>query len=125
MPMPSDSTQPLHIEVETVDGVQVVTPLGEVDIASVTVLQSTMDRLLDEGTTRLVVNLESLDYLDSTGLGCVTAARRRARDLGGDLVLVCTKDRVLRLFRITGLDQVFTMCATVAAAVARVQGEPA
>ncbi|MCC7493374.1 MAG: STAS domain-containing protein [Fimbriimonadaceae bacterium] len=120
--MATDSSQPLRVEVEAVDGVRIVRPSGEVDIASVVVLQEALNRLLDDGATRLVVNLEGLDYLDSTGIGCVTAARRRARDLGGDVVLVCTRERVLRLFKITGLDQVFSICASGTEALAKLKG---
>ncbi len=113
----ANSSQPLSVDVAMVDGLPVVSPVGEVDIASVAVLRDVLDQQLDGGATRLVVNLEGLDYLDSTGLGCVTAARRKARDLGGDLVLVCTRERILRLFTITGLDQVFTICAQPADAL--------
>ncbi len=119
--MAPDSSQPLRITSDEVDGTTVVRPVGEVDIASVGILQERLDGLLADGTTRLVLSLEGLDYLDSTGLGCVTAARRRARDLGGEVVLVCTKSRVLRLLTITGLDQVFTICGSVDEAVGKLQ----
>ena len=96
-----------------------VTPAGEVDISTVETLRDQLNGLLDEGSDRLVVDLGQLDYLDSTGLGCVTAARKKAQDLGGDLVLVCTRPRILRLFTITGLDSVFTICGSVAEATAK------
>jgi anti-sigma B factor antagonist len=116
--MAADSTQPLRVELGTVGERPCLRPVGEVDIASVAVLQEALARQLDGGQTRLVMDLQALSYLDSTGLGCITAARRRARDAGGDLVLICTQARILRLLSITGLDQVFTVCKTAAEAAA-------
>lgn len=122
--MGAQHTEPLQVEVESVDSVVVLRLVGEVDIASVAILQEPLHRLLGEGQVRLVVVLEELSYLDSTGLGCVTAARRAARDAGGDLVLVCTRPRVLRLFTITGLDKVFRIVDTVEEAVALLAESP-
>ena len=120
--MPTDSTPPLRVEVSTVGAFPCLRPLGEVDIASVAALQEALSVPLDSGQTRRIMDFGGLSYLDSTGLGCITAARRRARDAGGDLVLVCTQSRILRLLSITGLDQVFTICKTTAAAEATLAG---
>lgn len=106
----SESTQPLVVEVGEVAGYPCLRPVGEVDIASVPVLQEALGRQLDAGLKRLVMDLQALTYLDSTGLGCITAARRRAREAGGDLILICTNARILRLLAITGLDHVFVVC---------------
>jgi anti-sigma B factor antagonist len=116
--MAADSSQPLRVELAQVGGFPCLKPLGEVDIASVSTLQEALGRELDAGHTRLIVNLQELAYLDSTGLGCIAAARRRARDAGGDLVLACAQPRILRLLSITGLDQVFTVCRHEAEAAA-------
>lgn len=121
--MASHNAQPLKVTTETVGEVTVVIPVGEVDIASVKALQDVLREALDSGRRLLVVDLEGLDYLDSTGLGCVTASRREAREAGGDLVLVCTRPRVLRLFTITGLDQLFTVYRQRHEAVAKLAGD--
>jgi len=119
--MPADGAQSLRLEESEQDGYPVLTPAGEVDISTVETLRDRLGGWLDEGKLRLVVDLGQLDYLDSTGLGCVAAARKKAQDLGGDLVLVCTRPRILRLFTITGLDAVFTICDSVAAAAAKLK----
>ncbi len=116
--MAASNTEPLRIEVRQLDAVPLVALAGEVDIASVPQLEAELSRLLDGGATRLIVDLAELQYIDSTGLGCLAAARRRARDAGGNLVVVCGNERILRLFAITGLDQVFTICAGPAEAQA-------
>lgn len=116
--MPDDNAQPLRVSVTELDGRPLLAPVGEVDIASVPSLEEQFQKLLHDGRAQLVVDLAQVTYLDSTGLGCLAGARRAAREAGGDLVVVCASERVLRLFRITGLDQVFTIVATQAAAVA-------
>lgn len=114
----SGGSQPLTVRLDEVDGYPLVVPVGEIDIASVGVLQQALDQLLEPGPTRLVLDLEGVQYLDSTGLGAITASRGRAREEGGDVVVVCTRARILRLFAITGLDRVFSICASRDEAVA-------
>ena len=74
--------------------------------------------LLDSGQHQLVIDLGGVEFLDSTGLGVLVAGLNRAREVGGSLSLVCPQERVLKLFRITGLDEVFTVHATVDEALA-------
>lgn len=102
-----DSAQPLRIETYEIAGHPCLKPIGEVDIASVGTLQEAMASLLEAGHSRLVMDLQGLTYLDSTGLGSIAAARRRAREAGGDMLLICANSRILRLLSITGMDLVF------------------
>jgi len=64
------------------------------------------------------VDLGRVDFIDSTGLGVLVGALNRARELGGNLQLICAQERVLKLLRITGLDQVFTVRSTLEEALA-------
>lgn len=63
------------------------------------------------------MDLRDVEFLDSTGLGVLVAGLNRALDLDGTLSLVCTRKSTLTLLRITGLDQVFAVTATVEAAL--------
>jgi anti-sigma B factor antagonist len=91
---------------------------GEVDVYTAPALRDRIADLLDAGQHRLVVDLGGVEFLDSTGLGVLVAGLNRAREVGGSLLLVCPQERVLKLFRITGLDEVFTVHGTVDDAVA-------
>lgn len=91
---------------------------GEVDVHTGPVLRARIAGLLDLGRRRLVVDLAAVDFLDSTGLAALVAGLNRAREVGGSLTLVCPQERLLRLLRITGLDDVFVIHATVADALA-------
>jgi anti-sigma B factor antagonist len=91
---------------------------GEVDVYTGTTLRDRISDLLDGGVRDLVVDLGRVDFIDSTGLGVLVGALNRARELGGSLQLVCAQERVLKLLRITGLDQVFTVQPSVDQALA-------
>lgn len=105
------------------DGWTVVTAAGEIDVASAPDLRDRLIELVAAGRSRLVVDLESVDFIDSTGLGVLVGAARRARaeDAGGlvgDVRLVCTNSRILKVFGATGLDQTFIVAPDVPTAIA-------
>jgi anti-sigma B factor antagonist len=91
---------------------------GEVDVYTGTTLRDRISGLLDSGVRDLIVDLGRVEFIDSTGLGVLVGALNRARELGGSLQLVCAQERVLKLLRITGLDQVFTVQPSVDRALA-------
>src|SRR5450631_3544177 len=68
-------------------------------------------------THQLIVNLERVEFLDSTGLGVLVGGLKRVRAHDGSLDLVCTQERILKIFRITGLTKVFGIHDTVDEAI--------
>ena len=86
---------------------------GEVDVYSAPALRDGLSELLSTGSS-VIVDLTEVGFLDSTGLGALVAARKVAEDNGAQLPLVCVKERILKLFTITGLDGVFTIHGSVA-----------
>ena len=102
------------------DGVCVVTPAGEIDLASAPRLKSSLVGLLDEGYARFVLDLSEVRYLDSTGLGVLIAFSRRLTD-DGQIVLAHAPDPVLGLLELTGLDARFQTFASVEDALAPVR----
>jgi len=72
-------------------------------------LKQEVTSLIEDGCASLIVNLDDVTYLDSTGLGVLLSALRRVIGRGGDLGIVCDREMILRLFQITNLDQVFTL----------------
>jgi anti-sigma B factor antagonist len=85
------------------DHTQVVQPHGEIDMHTAPKLGRRLLGLLDEGKIRLVVDLSRVTFMDSTGIGVILNALRRATGRDGGLVLVCPTERVLRPFEVTGL----------------------
>ncbi|KAB1160996.1 STAS domain-containing protein [Micromonospora sp. DSM 115977] len=90
---------------------------GEVDVYTAPRLRERLLELIDGGARHVVVDLGRVDFLDSTGLGVLVGALKRLRAAGGSFALVCDKEPLLKIFRITALDQVFPLHPTVDAAV--------
>ena len=103
----------LRTDVSEVKGWTVVTVHGEIDVATSPTLRERLIDLVNDGATRLVLDLEAVDFLDSTGLGTIVSLLKRVRTHGGDLRLVCTEARIRRLFQITGLDKAVPLHASV------------
>jgi len=97
----------LGIRTERDGTVCTVTLEGEVDVYTAPRLKEQLVELLDGGCSSIIVDMEKVAFIDSSGLGVLVGALRRAREKGGVVRLVCTRDSVLKIFRITGLDKVF------------------
>jgi anti-anti-sigma factor len=82
----------------------VVALAGELDLASVPSVQTALSRTIAEAPGQTVlVDLDALTVLDDTGLGVLLGAAARARQHGGDLVLVCSNQRLRERFELSGL----------------------
>jgi len=102
----------LRLEVSEFGGWSVLHVGGEVDVATAPRLRERLIDMIGKDHLTIAVDLTSVDFIDSTGLGVLIGAVKRLRTRGGDLVLVRGDTRVSRVFEITGLDQVFTMVDT-------------
>lgn len=99
-------------------GSTVVAVGGEIDVYSAPKLRERLITLVDSGSYHLIVDMEAVEFLDSTGLGVLVGGLKRVRAHDGWIDLVCTQGRILRIFRITGLSKVFSIYDSVADAVA-------
>ena len=97
--------------------VPVLSVHGEVDVYSAPALKEQIATAMAAPGASAVVDLSQVEFMDSTGLGALVAARTAAAETGGRLPLVCDRDRILKLFQITGLDGVFEIHPSVDAAV--------
>ena len=100
------------------DGVEVIDVQGEIDMYTAPRLRELLIDLVSQGSYQLVVNLDKVGFLDSTGLGVLVGGLKRVRAHDGSLDLVCTQQRILKIFKITGLTQVFGIYETVDQAIA-------
>ncbi len=91
---------------------------GEIDVYTAPKLREQIVSLVEEGRYHLVVDMERVEFLDSTGLGVLVGGLKRVRAHDGSLHLVCTQERILKIFRITGLTKVFPIHPSVADALA-------
>jgi len=91
---------------------------GEIDVYTAPKLRDKITELVGAGTYDIVIDLEAVEFLDSTGLGVIVGGLKKVRAHDGSLRLVCTQDRLLKIFRITGLAKVFDIHQSADAAVA-------
>ena len=103
----------LKIDTRFEHGYTIVTPQGEVDLSTVESFRAVLNELFIQGRSHLLVDLDQTTFLDSLGFGALVGARRRAYALNGSLGIVCSNERILRLFEITALDRVFLITKTV------------
>jgi len=107
----------LSLATRSEDGRTVLEVGGEIDVYTAPKLREQFAELVDDGKLDIVVDLKKVAFLDSTGLGVLVGALKRVRTHDGSLRLVCTQERVLKIFRITGLDKVFPLHDSVADAL--------
>lgn len=93
---------------------------GEIDVYTAPRLREQIVELVNAGHYHLVIDIEAVDFLDSTGLGVLVGGLKRVRAHDGGLRIVCTQERLLKVFRITGLTKVFPLHDSVEGAVAEV-----
>ena len=103
----------LSVDSRPAGGRTVVTVGGDIDVYTAPELRDRLVELVEAGHYHLVVDLEGVDFLDSTGLGVLVGALKRVRAHEGSLLLVCTQERLLKIFRITGLAKVFPIYDSV------------
>src|SRR5215813_12095555 len=102
---------------------EIVDVEGEIDVYTAPRLRELLIDLVNNGNYQLVVNMEKVEFLDSTGLGVLVGGLKRVRAHDGSLDLVCTQERILKIFRITGLTKVFGIHDSVDEAIAARKSE--
>jgi anti-sigma B factor antagonist len=108
----------LSLTTRTEGDYTIVEVRGEIDVYTAPRLREQLVDLVANGNYHLVVDMEGVDFLDSTGLGVLVGGLKRVRAHDGSLRLVCSQERILKIFRITGLTKVFPIHDSVAEAVA-------
>jgi anti-sigma B factor antagonist len=97
----------LSITTEAKGEVTVVHVSGDLDVYTAPRLKETLDKAL--AGNRLVLDLSSVEFIDSTALGVLVGALQLSQSSGGDLRLVVGDPFLLKVFRITGFDGMFSI----------------
>lgn len=107
----------LSLDTRAVGGRTVVAVGGEIDVYTAPKLRDKISELVSDGHHALLIDMESVDFLDSTGLGVLVGGLKKVRAQDGSMELICSQDRLLKIFRITGLAKVFTIHESESAAL--------
>jgi anti-sigma B factor antagonist len=104
----------LEVQTRTTNnGVTVVAPSGRLDVAGAPALKAAIGDLVKDGPSRLIIDMEGVSFVDSTGLGSVIAALKLVRSAKGDLRLAAPNQQVRVVLELTTLDRVFAYYPTV------------
>ncbi len=107
VPAPAPDPAPLPgLTVSTADDASdfVISVDGEIDIATVAVLESAVRRALASPARQIVLDLTACQFIDSTGIGTLLRLNRRlARDIARDLLILPGPAHVQRVFEVCGL----------------------
>lgn len=94
-------------EQATPEGPYVVAVHGALNLFTAPDAKVVLERVIDDGCSRLVVDLSETTFLDSSGMAVLMTARKRmARNPDGRVVVVCGDKNLMSIFAITGLPQV-------------------
>ncbi|HEY3675005.1 MAG TPA: STAS domain-containing protein [Candidatus Tumulicola sp.] len=98
----------IKVHVREAPGERYVVELtGEIDVYTSPKVKDAVSDLIDRGIYHLVINLENVRYIDSTGLGVLIGGLKRVREHGGTVNLVCSNPQIRKIFDITGLVKIF------------------
>jgi anti-sigma B factor antagonist len=98
------------------DGTCVISVTGELDMYTSSRFEEQLLDAVEEGPPGVIVDLSGCEFIDSTALGILITANRRLGYPAKRLSLVVSDRNILKTFEMTGLDRVFAIEATLAAA---------
>jgi stage II sporulation protein AA (anti-sigma F factor antagonist) len=100
---PVTDLAPLRVDVRRCDGVTIVKPRGDLDVATADVLHAALDGIAHP--ERLVLDLRGLSFIDSTGLHLLVALHQRAQRNGFRLTLIAPLAPLDKAIQLCGLDE--------------------
>lgn len=107
---PADAEEPVQLELSCrigVEGNQVISVTGELDIATAEQAYTYISEVIDSRPTPVSVDLSGLTFCDASGLGVLAKIARHSRQAGRQLRLTSARPSLLKIMRITGLDGTF------------------
>ena len=107
----------LRVDASDHGDVSVLSPVGDIDLHTAPVVGRHIEELEAAGRRTVVVDLTSVDFLDSSGLGMFVAAQQRLSAAGGGLRIACPPPHAQKVFRITRLAEVIPIFGSVADSV--------
>lgn len=103
------TSSPFGVTIQQSDSEVRLALTGELDISTAPRLDEDLRRVESERPARIVLDLERLEFLDSTGLRLLILADNRARDEGRELAVAHANEMIRRVFRLTRLDERLTL----------------
>lgn len=94
-------------------GWSILRAVGEIDMATAPRLRQHVQTITAPQPDGLILDLDRVDFIDSTGLGVLVGAAKRMRVSGGAMRIVCSQSHLNELFELTRLNEVFDLYETL------------
>lgn len=107
------------LENENINGVIAVAVKGRLDSVTASKMETHCKALIDEGQTRILIDLKELEYISSAGLRVLLVIAKSLKSKSGTLVLCQLSSMVMEVMVISGFDKIFAMTATREEGLAR------
>jgi anti-sigma B factor antagonist len=105
--------------------IKVIQPTDHIDIGNAFELKGSLQELLRQGHKRVVIDLASVQYIDSAGLSALMAVVHAFQGAGGAVRLCGPQPNVLKIFHLTRLDEYLPLSASLEEARAHLEAPPA
>ncbi len=99
-------------------GIRIISLEGRMDLANSMKAESMLNEILGEGVSRIILDLEKLEFMSSSGLRIIISVEKRLRERGGKLVLLNMSETVEKLFNLTRLYDLFIVRKSLSEALA-------
>jgi anti-sigma B factor antagonist len=113
----------LSVTVRSERGVVIAEVSGDIDLSTVSALRERLFEPAGSGQP-LIIDLNRVNFIDSSGLGALVAVARRAAAHGGTLHAVCSRPQTRKLLWLTGVDRRIPLTATLAGALTLLTAPP-
>ncbi len=106
------------VEIEEKQNIPIVHINGEIDIYTCPELRKKLCELIDNGSRKLILDLENIQYIDSTGLGTIAHTARAIESENGQIFVISSKNQIKKIFKVSGLEKKnITLCDTETSAL--------
>ncbi len=102
----------MQISVKTTNEVKVLAFEGRLDTQTSPDAQQQLTRLIEEGETKILVNLEKLDYISSAGLRVLLVVAKQLKTTDGELRICSLNEVIKEVFDISGFDMILPISAS-------------
>jgi anti-anti-sigma factor len=99
----------MRLKTRKVGEVDVVELAGSLDAASTPTVEERLNKMINSGATKIVIDFKGVDYISSCGLRTLIEAQKRIREKGGDLKLANLNAYAKSVFSTVNFDTLFVM----------------